>query len=107
VLTDTSTVSGNGTDGRGPCFSVQAGLPRPMRNRQQVFSPPTAVGRRSGACWDGAVATGRPCDADGDCTGADTCNLAADRFPWTTGAYLCVTAPSGVAVTCDANTEVE
>lgn len=108
LLTDASVVSGNGTDGRGACFSVQAGLPRPMRNRQAVFQPPTAVGRRSGACVDGTgAATGRPCDADADCTGSDTCDLTADRFPWTTGAYLCVTAPSGVAVTCDVNTEVE
>lgn len=106
LLTDSSAVTGNGTDGRGTCWEQPAGLPIVKRNMRAPFQAPTAVGRRSGACVVSGTATGYPCDADGDCP-TGTCDLTADRFPWTSGAYLCVTSVSGSAISCSANTEVE
>lgn len=106
VLTDSSAVSGNGADGRGPCWEQAAGIPQVRRNTPTVFRTPGAVGRRSGACVVSGAATGYPCDATADCP-SGTCDVSADRFGWTTGAYLCVTSISGSAISCSANTEAE
>lgn len=116
VLTDSSTVTGNGNDGRGPCWHLPAGLPVPKRNtRARLQSPVTAVGRRSGACMLAGAATGRPCDTSADCEGSDYCSLytagagagtsASDRFSWTSGAYLGVISVGGSSITCYANVD--
>ena len=106
VLTDSSAVSGNGADGRGPCWEQAAGIPDVKRNMRGPFVAAGKVGRRSGACVVSGSATGYPCDTNADCP-SGTCDVSTDRFTWTAGAYLCVTSISGSAISCSANTEAE
>ena len=93
-------------DGRGPCWEQAAGIPDVKRNMRGPFVAAGKVGRRSGACVVSGSATGYPCDTDADCP-SGTCDVSADRFTWSAGAYLCVTSISGSAISCSANTEAE
>lgn len=117
VLTDSSTIAGNGSDGRlAPCWHLPTGIPVAKRNkRARLQSPVSAVGRRSGACMLAGVATGRPCDTSADCEGSAYCSLytagagvgtsSSDRFSWTSGAYLGVISVAGSAISCYANVD--
>lgn len=102
AITDTDANAGNGADGTGSCFRVEAGTYRDVTVWKDNFRAIGKVGRRSGYCTVNTTTAEWPCDSNADCSTSGVCvssiSYGINPFDRIRGVFLLSRA--GTAATC-------